>query len=46
MNMLTEVLINHSHKQFALSHIMSQWQTKEGKEGPIILQGSALANKN
>lgn len=40
MNVLTEVLISHAHRQFALSHTMSQQQTKEGKQGPFISQTS------
>lgn len=45
MNILTEVLISHAHKQFALSHTMSQWQTKEGKQGPFISQTSEPASR-
>ena len=41
MNVLTEVLISHAHKQFALSHTMSQWQTKERKQSPFISQTSS-----
>lgn len=44
MNILTEVLISRAHKQFALSHTMSQWQTKEGKQGPFISQTSEPAS--
>lgn len=41
MKALTEGLISHAHKRFALSHTMSQWQTKEGKQGLSISQASS-----
>lgn len=44
MNMLSEVFIDHSHKQFALSHTMSQWLTKEGEQSPIFFLGSAVVS--
>lgn len=42
---LTEALISQAHKQFVLSHTMSQWQTEERKQGSFISKSFEPASR-